>query len=110
MPGSITNQRSITGGSKTYVDPMFLFSLEHCSNLSELMLDMKSLEFCGIKSFVFILSTLNLARSDRLRKSVLTAVCRWRWFDTGDLVNVAAEEEEDDDDDEANKKVEWTEL
>ena len=89
------------------VEPEHLFSLEDCSCLSELTLDMEHVESCVVQNSVFILSTLDPARSRCLRKIVLEAWYFHRWFTSDGPVNYEKEEEEEE---EGDKKVDWEEL
>ncbi|KAF9649937.1 hypothetical protein BDM02DRAFT_1702847 [Thelephora ganbajun] len=88
------------------VRPEHLFSLEDCSNLSELTLDMERSESHAIQDSFFILSTLNPVRSDHLAKIALEARYVYRWFNEGSRVE---DEDEDEDGGVSNKKV-WEGL
>ena len=62
------------------VEPQHLFTLEDCSNLSELTLEMEHSESNAVQDSISILSTLDPARSGRLVKIVLEANYVSRWF------------------------------
>jgi hypothetical protein len=62
------------------VEPEHLFSLEDCSNLSELTLDMACSESCPIQDCIYILSTLDPARPGGLGNIVLEARYVGSWF------------------------------
>jgi hypothetical protein len=63
------------------IEPEYLFSLEDCSNLSELTLDMEHSASCHpIRDSISILSTLDLARSSGLGKIVLDTYYVDSWF------------------------------
>jgi hypothetical protein len=53
------------------IEPEHLFSLEDCSNLSELTLNMEHSDSCSFQDSTYILSTLDPARSSGLGKIVL---------------------------------------
>jgi hypothetical protein len=101
------------------IEPEHLFSLEACSNLSKLTLDMKHSESCAIQDSIFILSTLDPAQSNRLEKVVLVAAYADQWFDEHGPICVKGEGDEDGgedkdegdyDDDEEEWKVDWKGL
>jgi len=87
------------------IEPGHLFSLEDCSNLSELTLDMERLGSCAVRDSIFILSTLDPARSSRLGKIVLEATYVCLWFDEDSPGSVGDRDEEDGD-----EKVNWEGL
>ena len=62
------------------VEPEHLFSLEDCSNLAELTLDMDRSESCVVQDSISILSTLNPARLGHLGRILLKADYVSRWF------------------------------
>jgi hypothetical protein len=62
------------------VEPEHLFSLEDCSNLSKLTLNMEYSESCSVQDSISILSTLDPARSGGLGKIALKASTVRRWF------------------------------
>jgi hypothetical protein len=66
------------------IEPKHLFSLEDCSNLSELTLNMERLDSCPIQNSISILSTLDLARSGGLENITLEANYVGRWFKRDD--------------------------
>jgi hypothetical protein len=92
------------------IEPEHLFSLEACSNLSELTLDMERSESCAIQDSIFILSTLDPAQSNRLEKVVLVVEYASRWFDEHGPVWVKGEGDKDGGEDEIEKKVDWKGL
>ena len=94
------------------IEPEHLFSLEGCSNLSELTLDMEHSESCAIQDSIFILSTLDPERSTRVEKIVLEARYVCRWFNKDGPVSYGKDEDddEDDEDEDGDKKVNWEGL
>ena len=102
------------------IEPEHLFSLEDCSNLSELTLDMERSESCAVRDSIFILSTLDPVRASCLGKIVLEAAYVSRWFNKDGPVDVEdgeegekkakEDEDEDEDEDEEDEKVNWKGL
>jgi hypothetical protein len=93
------------------IEPEHLFSLEGCSNLSELTLDMEHSESCSVRDSIYILSTLNPGQLSGLGKIVLETSYVGRWF----IEDSQANDEEDDqadseEDDHAGGKVDWEGL
>lgn len=77
------------------VKPEYLFNLGDCPNLSELTLNMEPSEPCAVQDSIFVLSTLNPERTNRLEKIVLAYHYVDFWFDgEGQLTN---EDDEDAD-------------
>lgn len=74
-------------------------SLDGCSNLSELTLDMERSESNALRDAIVILSTLDPARSGRLGKIALEVRYVSRWFnENGNCEDEDEDEEEDDED------------
>jgi len=86
------------------IEPQHLPSLEGCSNLSELTLDMERSESSALRDAIAILSTLDPGRSSRLGNIVLEVRYVSRWFDKGCPV------EEDSEDPVDRKKENWEGL
>lgn len=76
-------------------EPEHLFSLEGCSSLSELILDMARSELCAVRDSISILSTLDPEGMNRLEKIVLKYNYVGRWFDKND--QLAGEDDEVED-------------
>jgi len=93
-----------------------LFSLEDCSNLSELTLDMERSESCAIRDSIFVLSTLDPARLSHLCKIVLKYNYVGRWFNKngqpadGDGQTDSEDGEADSEDGEDDDKIDWEGL
>ena len=100
------------------VEAEHLFSLEDCSNLSELTLDMESSESCAVRDSIFVLSTLDPARLGHLGKIVLRYSYVGRWFRDGQPCDWGGKDgkadsedgEADSEDDEADDKEDWEGL
>ena len=90
------------------IEPEHLFSLEGCSNLSELTLDMEHVEPCAVQNSIFILSTLDPARTTRMEKIVLETKYVCQWFNSDGPVDYEKEEEEAEED--GDEKVDWEGL
>ena len=78
------------------IEQEHLPSLDGCSNLSELTLDMEHSESNALRDAIAILSTLDPARSARLGKIALEVRYVGRWFNE----NGNCEEDEDEEDEE----------
>ena len=93
-----------------------LFSLESCSNLSELTLDMKNSESCGVRDSIFVLSTLNPARLSHLGKIVLKYRYVRSWFNEdgqpySDENQANSEDDQSDSEDgQTDYKIDWEGL
>jgi len=86
-------------------------SLDGCSNLSELTLDMEHSESNALRDAIDILSTLNPAKSDRLGKIALEVRYVSRWFDENGTCEEGEEDEEElDEDGPAGCKERWEGL
>ena len=79
------------------IEPEHMPSLDGCSNLSELTLDMEHSESNALQDAITILSTLDSARSSRLGKIALEVGCVSRWF--GENGNCEEDEDEEGDED-----------
>ena len=91
------------------IEPQHLPSLEGCSNLSELTLDMERSESRALYDSTSILSTLDPTQSRRLGKIVLEVAYVSRWFDKDGTVKDKSEEL-DEDEDNPDRKERWKEL
>ena len=93
------------------IEQEHLPSLDGCSNLSELTLDMERSESNALRDTIAILSTLDPARSARLGKIALEARYVSRWFnENGNCEEEEEGEELDEDGPAGNKKQSWEEL
>ena len=81
------------------IEQKHLPSLNGCSNLSELTLDMERSESNALHDAIAILSTLDPARSACLGKIALEVRYVGRWFDE----NGTCEEDEDEDEEEPDE-------
>ena len=87
------------------IEPEHMPSLDGCSNLSELTLDMERSESNALQDAITILSTLDPARSSRLGKIALEVRYVSRWFnENGNCEEEEEEEEEGDEDGSADVK------
>lgn len=81
------------------VEPEHLFSLEDCSGLSELTLDMENSESSVVRDTISVLSTLNPARLGHLERIVLKANYVGRWFNKDGQPNNDEDDQADGDED-----------
>jgi hypothetical protein len=95
------------------VESEHLFSLQDCSKLSELTLDMDRSESCAVRDSIFVLSTLDPARLGHLGKIVLKYNYVGRWFNKDGEPDGEADGEgsqADSEDGEADDKTDWEGL
>ena len=90
------------------IEPQHLPTLDGCSNLSELTLDMEW-SSCSFNDCISILSTLDPARSSRLGK-IMLEVSYLKWFNKDGPVEDEEDEEELDDERPAGRKKGWERL
>jgi len=83
--------------------PACLLSLEDCSNLSELTLDMEHSESHIIHHSISVLSTLDPAQSSRLGKIALEVWSANQLFDEDGPVEDEDSEEDEDEEDEGDE-------
>jgi hypothetical protein len=99
------------------IEPEHLFSLEDCSNLSKLTLNMELSESYAVRDSILILSTLDPERSSRLGEIALEVRYAGVLFDQDGPLEVRVQRMDDEDEgdesdesDNGDNKVNWQEL